>query len=76
MCGNKKRRPKGGFFLKRERGVNERWVHGNIYIVHIIGVYRPAGKRESAPFLKILPPQNHSKLNKSRLGGHSLILFI
>lgn len=26
------------------------------YIVQIIGVYRPAGKRESAPFLKILPP--------------------
>lgn len=50
------------------------------YTIHIIGGYRPSGKRESAHFLKILSPpppkKNHSKFNKSRSGGHPLILFI
>lgn len=34
------------------------------YIVHIIGRYRPSGKRESAPFLKIVsPPQKKIIVN-------------
>jgi hypothetical protein len=55
MCGNKKKRSLRFFFLKRGRGsMNVGFMV--TYIVHIIGRYRPSGKRESAPFLKIVSP--------------------